>query len=159
GQDHPFYKRITLTPLAPFAPTSLPLHRRQGCTLLEVILYTGGCPCDRRLPLRQAPLPLVAPRGRSSIVPVGGACVGVAPLRVLPLRPRRRQASPLAGRPRVGAIPTAWLRASAAPYGLAAGDRPCRGPGRGQPPLQRAWLWPPAPFPRCVRCKKCIKNA
>ncbi|RZS08592.1 hypothetical protein BHM03_00039582, partial [Ensete ventricosum] len=33
--------------------------------------------------------------------------------------------------------------------GQAVVDRPCRGPGRGQPPLQMAWPWLAAPFPCC----------
>ncbi|RWW25462.1 hypothetical protein GW17_00010194 [Ensete ventricosum] len=47
-----------------------------------------------------------------------------------------------------GATTAAWLRASAASArALAAADRPCRGLGRGRPPLQRAWPGPTTPFP------------
>ncbi|RWW01902.1 hypothetical protein GW17_00035036 [Ensete ventricosum] len=71
----------------------------------------------------------------------------------LSLQPGSRQASPLwAGRG--WALPLQpgrrlWVVALAAPYGLAMGGRPYRGPGYGWPPLKRAWLWPPAPFPCC----------
>ncbi|RZS12869.1 hypothetical protein BHM03_00044349 [Ensete ventricosum] len=57
-------------------------------------------------------------------MPVGGASVGVAPLRAgrgraLPLRP------PLL-------------------VALVACGCPCKGPGHSRPPLQRVWSWPAA---------------
>ncbi|RZR92784.1 hypothetical protein BHM03_00021136, partial [Ensete ventricosum] len=55
------------------------------------------------------------------------------------------------------------LLAGTTPTGSAAGrllagskamaGRPCRGHGRGQPPLQRAWLWPSTLFPRSLCCE------
>ncbi|RWW75863.1 hypothetical protein BHE74_00016089, partial [Ensete ventricosum] len=93
----------------------------------------GGHPAHRRLPLPSGgtlragwlvavPCDLVV--GKSHPLQAGHG-------RALPLRPGLERTPPLAGRPRVGATPMAWLRASVA---LTACDSPCKGPSYGQPP-------------------------
>ncbi|RWW50689.1 hypothetical protein BHE74_00043031, partial [Ensete ventricosum] len=63
-----------------------------------------AAPALARLPAVGGRYTRAAPRGQSGAVPASGASVGAAPL---PLRPGRRQAPPLASRPRVGAAPMA----------------------------------------------------
>ncbi|RRT34961.1 hypothetical protein B296_00033803, partial [Ensete ventricosum] len=77
--------------------------------------------------------PRAAPRGRSGVVPIVGACVGVAPLRA---SRRRCPCDLIAGKRcplRAGrgwALPLRPGHGRASPF---AGGRPCRGPGYSRP--------------------------